>query len=1247
MNNFNKKLFASLALLGVVATATLASCGKNPQKSSSSEPTSQTSAIDPTKVASVSIDQRSVELKAGQTTSLTASVAPATALNKLVIWKSSNKAVAKIDSDGVVTAVSVGETTITATSAQDSTKTDSIILRVTPTRVESVTVKESTKTINIGEEFDILYTVLPESATNKNVKFTVDNELVTVSETGHVTVGLIAGTSVITVSSEDNTEKSDTVTVTIVDPSVPTSVVAPELITIGQGDADTTSLSGDKVKIMPETAVQTKTFTSENTSVATVSTSGNIVTITGVATGTTKIKITSSVETVFAEVTINVVDPLHAAEVVLEEDNLEQNIDDEVQLHASIKPTSAIDQGIIWEAYPSSLATVSNTGLVTCLAAGEVEIVAKSHEDQSIKDSCHIKIVDPKVLVSLAMSEESANMTVGGEDKQLSVVYTPSTASTEGVSWESSNPAVATVSDAGLVTAVGEGTARITATSKQNSKITAKCDVTVSDPSLVKEIELSSSELTVKVFESKTLEATVLPETASNKGIEWSSNNIEVASVDANGIVTGNKVGAATITARSKQNGNIKATCDVTVTENLSDYTLAGVSEKASFTMYKANKSEQAIKDEEFVDRNQILNVGDDNNFNFKPILNVVNKNTLLPVPSSVWIYEFDVKVEVMGASGYETADSSYYDKLDRLNCEIDFSSLALNKEFKISVAPGGVEESKKEAYTKAIEFKVVDGYNAYSSKELGYIDQRHGDGVEEEYHDGDVGKNGFAPKWDAFKAENGLSTTLSPSAIILQDNVNLTKGDVPSSFFYTESELDGQTDKTEIPGASLYDKPIVRNSVGSMKDYCFLYTRLSNESFTFNGNYFKVDYSSFPLVTRDRGSTTPYGGCNSHSAVFRVRNGEFTLKNINISGNAPRAIDPVETAYGGGLMAVKAGVKARSFTADNIISRKPYILCLAEKTDVGCAPVAFTVKNTKSDNAYNSFIYNWGSTLTASNSTFKNCGGPIVIQDHTGVNPDAGELYEEDNGFKINGIPSKSTFIDCKLDNYVSGSEAWFNHFNAESIVGHLKTLCNFYNSKGLTYLFDKNNNPNVATSDLTFFNFVVFNKSSESEGITSYAVCGDVEILNGSDKEVFNYAKPEYKDLFDAFNDWMANTTDMSKIQALIDAAGKHGIEAPYPIDEAGINELAMRVLHLPETGMLHQMLRTVNKMGGPVFDNNGSFGYFDGSNNYLQPLSNTALKSTAEMSNSDPFVTTTSKHTAVYYDGMMMVFGLARLS
>lgn len=161
-----------------------------------------------------------------------------------------------------------------------------------------------------------------------------------------------------------------------------------------------------------------------------------------------------------------------------------------------------------------------------------------------------------------------------GQGMQLACSVLPSNATNNAITWSSSDNAKVKVEE-GYITALASGSATITAKSVENPSISASCLVTVPSTSEggdtgedttieVTSITLDKTNLSLKVDETATLKATILPSDATNKNVVWSSSDNSKATV-SNGVVTALAEGNITITARSQSNTSITATCSVTI----------------------------------------------------------------------------------------------------------------------------------------------------------------------------------------------------------------------------------------------------------------------------------------------------------------------------------------------------------------------------------------------------------------------------------------------------------------------------------------------------------------------------------------------------------------------------------------------------------------------------------------------------------------------------------------------------------
>ena len=263
--------------------------------------------------------------------------------------------------------------------------------------------------------------------------------------------------------------------------------------------------------------------------------------------------------------------PVCVSAVTLDTNSITLVEGDSQTLTATISPSNAENQKVLWSSSNSSVATVKE-GVVTAIKPGSATITVKS-DDGGKTATCEVT-VNAKVypVTSIVLDKTSHEMTEGDEFT-LTATINPSNATNKNVSWKSSNTSVATVSN-GKVTAVKAGSATITVTTEDGSK-TATCEVTVNAKVYpVTSVSLSKSSATLTEGESLTLTATVNPSNATNKNVGWKSSNTSVATV-SNGKVTAVKAGSATITVTT-EDGSKTATCEVTV--NAKVYPVTGVS---------------------------------------------------------------------------------------------------------------------------------------------------------------------------------------------------------------------------------------------------------------------------------------------------------------------------------------------------------------------------------------------------------------------------------------------------------------------------------------------------------------------------------------------------------------------------------------------------------------------------------------------------------------------------------------------
>lgn len=238
------------------------------------------------------------------------------------------------------------------------------------------------------------------------------------------------------------------------------------------------------------------------------------------------------------------------------------------ELMATVMPENATDKGIEWKSSDESVATVSQTGLVTALKEGSSAITVITN-DGGFKATCDVTVNKKVIAVTSVVLGNTELTLVEGEEEKLAVAVTPENATDKSVVWESGNESVATVSQEGLVTAVGEGKATITVKTNDGG-FSASCEVTVKKKVIaVTGVKLSAASMTLREGEKGTLTATVEPANATNKNVEWWTSDLDVVSVTStsggsNGYVEARGAGKATVTVKT-EDGEFSASCEITV----------------------------------------------------------------------------------------------------------------------------------------------------------------------------------------------------------------------------------------------------------------------------------------------------------------------------------------------------------------------------------------------------------------------------------------------------------------------------------------------------------------------------------------------------------------------------------------------------------------------------------------------------------------------------------------------------------
>ena len=253
-------------------------------------------------------------------------------------------------------------------------------------------------------------------------------------------------------------------------------------------------------------------------------------------------------------------EPISVTGISLDSSSLTLTEGETALLTATISPSNADNQGVIWSSSNASVVSVSN-GTVTAVSAGSATITAKS-DDGGKTATCNVTVNSKIVSVTGVSLDKTSLELTEGEEYTLVATVLPANASNKQISWKSNDETVATVSD-GKVKAIKPGSTTITVTTSDGNK-TASCSIIVNEKIYhVESISLNRTSLELMEGDEFTLVATIAPSNADNQKVIWTSSDNAVASVDG-GKVKALKQGSTTITAKTDDGGKT-ATCELTV----------------------------------------------------------------------------------------------------------------------------------------------------------------------------------------------------------------------------------------------------------------------------------------------------------------------------------------------------------------------------------------------------------------------------------------------------------------------------------------------------------------------------------------------------------------------------------------------------------------------------------------------------------------------------------------------------------
>ncbi len=416
----------------------------------------------------------------------------------------------------------------------------------------TVSIDKTSLTLTEGDTEQLSASLAPATA-QTNLTWSSSNASVASVSTSGLVKAETPGTAQITVKTSNGLSATCNV-------QVEARFIAVSAVTFGKSSFEL--FEGESTKIfatvLPEDATnKILHWESVHTDIATVDENGNIKALKA---GETEIKATSTDGTNLSASAKVTVKPILAESITLNSVAVELLPNKELQLYATVSPEKTSNKSVKWESSNAEVATVDGDGLVKTLAPGEAVITASTTDGSNLSAACKITVVEEVFLAESIELDCKERIEFVSAEFMLTATILPEKTSNKSVKWESGNAEVATVNANGLVKAIAPGEAFIIVSTTDGSDLSDTCKLTVK-PVLAESIVLNFTEKSdIAPFEFL-LEATILPENATNTSVKWESNNEEVATVDGEGLVKVLKEGEAVITVSTTDGTALSATC--------------------------------------------------------------------------------------------------------------------------------------------------------------------------------------------------------------------------------------------------------------------------------------------------------------------------------------------------------------------------------------------------------------------------------------------------------------------------------------------------------------------------------------------------------------------------------------------------------------------------------------------------------------------------------------------------------------
>ena len=338
-------------------------------------------------------------------------------------------------------------------------------------------------------------------------------------------------------------------------PSVRSVQVTPPAASIRVGDTQALTSVVDVLN----GASTTVTWTTESPAVATVSSQGIV---TGVAAGTAIVRATSTADTRVSGTSTITVAAIRSVTITPATNSIATG--EQRTLAVNVQLDAGLTRTVTWRSSAPAVVSVTQTGVVTGVSLGTSTITAVAVADTSVSGSATV-IVAPSVR-SVVVTPAAASLFINGT-QALTATVAADAGVAQTVGWRTNNPTIATVSAAGVVTALAVGQASITAVSSVDSTKRASSAITVNPRPLI--VAIVQRNVGVNPGTSTQLTVNVSADPNVNAAVNWTSSVASVATVSSTGLVAGVSIGTTLVTATSQFDATKRDTVTVSVVPRL------------------------------------------------------------------------------------------------------------------------------------------------------------------------------------------------------------------------------------------------------------------------------------------------------------------------------------------------------------------------------------------------------------------------------------------------------------------------------------------------------------------------------------------------------------------------------------------------------------------------------------------------------------------------------------------------------